>query len=52
MFLEGILKTGNITGIQWASKQMHDDSLIIFNVGNVLLAHQDAAMIETHSQEN
>lgn len=42
--LEGVLKTGNITAIQWASESMPEDSLIIFDVGNVLLQHKDAVL--------
>lgn len=42
--LEGVLKTGNIAAIQWASELMPEDSLIIFDVGNVLLLHKDVVL--------
>lgn len=42
--LEGVLQTGNIAAIEWAAHSMPKDSIIIFDVGNVLLAHKDAIL--------
>lgn len=41
---EGILQTGNVAAIQWASESMPENSLIIFDVGNVLLANTDTVL--------
>lgn len=41
---EGILQTGDITAINWAIKTMPEDSLIIFDIGNVILTHSDIVL--------
>lgn len=47
-YLDGILKTSHVNAIQWASQQMPQDALIIFDIGNVILVHKDTILKGEH----